>query len=163
MNPAGSRTKPASAPAVLSIGTIQGGTSLNTIAEKVVIAGILRTSGEELCLAIKQKIKSLLSVLELKYSAKCIYEELLVYPAVYNDEKLSQYASKALDGFAVTAAPVMMADDFSYFQKEVAGLMMLLGTGEPEKGLHNSRFDFDEDILAIGLHAYLKLLSKGNE
>ena len=52
---------------------------------------------------------------------------------------------------------------FSYFQKEVPGLYIGLGTGNKEKGfdknLHTSDFNFDETVLLKGLEASLKFIN----
>lgn len=51
----------------------------------------------------------------------------------------------------------MLAEDFSCYQKEVPGLFLFLGTGTGIP-LHNSKFDFEDDVLETGVDIYLKLL-----
>jgi hippurate hydrolase len=58
----------------------------------------------------------------------------------------------------------MIAEDFSYYQKEIPGIFVFLGTRNSEKGfdqpLHASTFDFDELNLLIGIEGYLRFLEK---
>ena len=60
----------------------------------------------------------------------------------------------------------MISEDFSFYQKEVPGLFFMLGARNEEKGyvngLHNLKFDFNEDILMNGLNIYKLLLEYKN-
>ena len=53
--------------------------------------------------------------------------------------------------------PVMISEDFSFYQQEIPGVFLFLGTGE-EIPLHSDHFRFDEEILEKGLETYKKLL-----
>ena len=59
-------------------------------------------------------------------------------------------------------SPLMISEDFSFYQKEVPGLFFMLGARNEEKGyvnaLHNLNFNFNEDILINGLKIYETLL-----
>ena len=58
--------------------------------------------------------------------------------------------------------PLMISEDFSYYQKEVPGLFFMIGSRNKEKGyingLHNINFNFDEQVLLNGLEIYINLL-----
>ncbi len=62
----------------------------------------------------------------------------------------------------VEAQPLMIAEDFSYYQQKVSGVYFLLGTGNPSKGyvypLHSNRFNFDEEVLLYGIQLYVDIL-----
>jgi len=51
----------------------------------------------------------------------------------------------------------MISEDFSFYQQEIPGLFLFLGTGT-NIPLHSDNFDFDEDVLNTGLKVYLTLL-----
>ena len=59
----------------------------------------------------------------------------------------------------------MTAEDFAYYCNEIPSCFYRLGTGNINKGithgLHNSRFNIDEDALKVGmgLMAYLAIKS----
>ena len=51
--------------------------------------------------------------------------------------------------------PVMVAEDFSYYQREVPGVFYFLGVRNQAKGftamLHTAAFDLDEDAMVAGV------------
>jgi len=57
----------------------------------------------------------------------------------------------------------MLSEDFAFYQKEIPGLFIGIGTGNSQKGfdksLHTSHFNFDEEVLISGLEMSLKFLS----
>ena len=50
----------------------------------------------------------------------------------------------------------MISEDFSWYQQYVPGVFFFLGTGT-NIPLHNSHFDFDEEILLQGIQHIFKL------
>ena len=67
------------------------------------------------------------------------------------------------DDIVVEASPLMIAEDFAYYQQKVPGVYFLLGTGNPSKGyaypLHSNRFNFDEEVLLYGIQLYVDILN----
>ena len=55
-------------------------------------------------------------------------------------------------------APLLIAEDFAWYQQWLPGMFLLLGTGT-DIPLHSDRFDFDESILIAGLDAYKRLVT----
>ncbi len=53
--------------------------------------------------------------------------------------------------------PLLIAEDFAFYQRHLPGVFLLLGTGTGIP-LHNDAFDFDESILLQGLDAYKALV-----
>jgi amidohydrolase len=81
-------------------------------------------------------------------------------PPTVNDTKLVEATlpiirKTAGDANVIHVPPVMGAEDFSYFQKEVPGMMYWLGVGNKAKGitgmLHTPAFDVDESSLVTGV------------
>jgi len=56
----------------------------------------------------------------------------------------------------------MGGEDFSYFANEKPGAFMRLGIRNEEKGIttgvHNERFEIDEDALEIGVNTFLQFI-----
>ena len=72
------------------------------------------------------------------------------YPPVTNDPALVQRILDETDlEISLLDEPVMIAEDFAYYQKEVPGVFFFLGTGTGIE-LHDSHFNFDEEILIAG-------------
>lgn len=51
--------------------------------------------------------------------------------------------------FAELARPVMITEDFSWYQRRLPGMFFFLGAGDAP-ALHSGRFNFDEAILEAG-------------
>lgn len=143
-------------PAVLSIGTINGGSAQNVVAEKTRITGTVRTFDEETRQLIRRRIESMSRQVAETYGASAEIEYLVGYPALVNHaaetERFFRVAPEALPGYKVeTARPLMPAEDFAYYLQERPGCFMLVGAGNKDKGFvyphHHPRFDFDEEAM----------------
>jgi metal-dependent amidase/aminoacylase/carboxypeptidase family protein len=59
--------------------------------------------------------------------------------------------------------PLMVSEDFSFYQKVAPGVFYFLGTKNEELGfthlLHNDQFNFNEKVLEIGVNTYIKLIN----
>lgn len=151
--------------AVVTIGTISGGSSQNIIAETCTMEGTIRAFSEEIYDTLLEKINNILMGLKHTYDIDYKLDHLPLYPPVYNDPSLSNQVEEILSN-NVTINRLdkgfMIAEDFSFYQKRVKGVMFFLGSKNVEKGfiypLHNSKFNFDEQILTTGLRAYIDIL-----
>lgn len=78
---------------------------------------------------------------------------------VWNDEKLSEVAEKALEnilpGARVTESVWMAAEPFGWYQKYVPDVFAFVGVKNEELGSgavhHNAKFDIDENALIHGV------------
>lgn len=144
--------------ALLTIGKITGGTARNIIAEKVTLEGTFRMFSKELYEKLVERIVSVIRGIETATGAKIEYNELIHYPSIDNPRELVENLYSCLDGMEDTylQEPVMAAEDFADYQQAVPGLYMFLGIagGKNKHSLHNSRFDFDEEVLLIGVETF---------
>lgn len=145
------------APAVVSIGSLNGGFTENVIPESVKITGTLRYARLEDHPVIKDEIRRAFEVARTLGGG---YEIKFEYggPPMINDEFVSTL-------IAETGADLLGrenvhplhktlgAEDFGEFMKHAPGAMHTLGTrieGRPEYTLHHPLFDLDERALPIG-------------
>ena len=54
--------------------------------------------------------------------------------------------------------PVMIAEDFSFFEQQMPGVFFFLGTGSGIP-LHSDNYDFDDSVLIEGVKLFSALLS----
>ena len=163
-----SRRIDTSQPSVLTIGTIHGGDRHNIIADEVKVTGTLRTYNEGVRETIRTMMRQTLSGctsafgsdFELNWSTK-------PNPPTVNEAKSVAFAVPVFQRVlgkanVLEAKPVMGAEDFSYFLKEIPGAMFWLGVRNEKKGfnagIHTAEFDIDEDALDIGVRAGAALL-----
>ena len=150
---------------VFSIGRIYGGDTRNVLAERVMLECTVRTFSDEIYKRIRGKVLDLLAGIEKSHCIKSAYNEGVYYPPVINDEEWSKKVIDALPKEQyIQAKPLLIAEDFSNYQKEVPGVFVFLGSGNEEKGyvhpLHSNRFDFDEEILLHGVQLYKNIITK---
>ena len=89
------------------------------------------------------------------------------YPIVHNDETMTALLRAA--GVTVVGEENMHVnarglggEDFSYLSNEKPGAFLRLGVRNKEKGLtvgvHNGRFDLDEDALELGVKVFKQFI-----
>ena len=148
-------------PMVLTFGSIHGGNRHNIIADEVTLEGTLRTHSE----AVREKaislIREIVSGVAASHGAKAeVSWSPRSNPPTVNDSKLVEATLPILrktvgDANVIHVPPVMGAEDFSYFQKQIPGFMFWLGVGNKAKGitamLHTPAYDVDEASLVTGV------------
>lgn len=144
---------------LLKFGKMVSGTVRNAISAETVLEGTLRCFSEETGAFLFTRMMETAALLEKRYGCRIVFQRTDGHPPVINDPLLFHEAKAILSdfGFHTFENPFMLAEDFSFYQREVPGLFLFLGTGT-NIPLHNNHFDFDEDVLLTGFNAYLKLL-----
>ena len=155
-------------PGVVTIGKFCGGSAQNIIADTVNFWGTIRTFKEENTEFIIERIKEIHRGIELSYRVKIDEKIDIVYPPVINDKELyKKFVDTMKDMNYVEHEALTISEDFAYYQKEVPGIFMLLGTRSEEKGfvhpLHSSHFNFDEKVLLKGVEAFARILESHNK
>ncbi|WP_294725649.1 M20 family metallopeptidase [uncultured Fusobacterium sp.] len=155
-------------PGVVTIGKFYGGSAQNIIADTVNFWGTIRTFKEENTEFIIERIKEIHRGIELSYRVKIDEKIDIVYPPVVNDKELyKKFVEIMKDMNYVEHEALTISEDFAYYQKEVPGIFMLLGTRSEEKGfihpLHSCHFNFDEKVLLKGVEAFARILESYNK
>lgn len=147
-------------PTVVSFGKISSEGKTNIIPDEVKLEGIIRTFSESWRKEIKEQIINISCGLAESMGASCEINIEQGYPAVVNDDDLTErawdYATEYLDHDQVEKLEMRMtAEDFSYFAQKVPGCFYRLGTRNEIKGitanLHSATFDIDESSLENGM------------
>ncbi|MNC31707.1 N-acetyldiaminopimelate deacetylase [compost metagenome] len=145
-------------PAVVTIGSIQGGTAQNVIADRCRIAGTVRCFNEETRGFIRDRIYALAGGTAAAYGAEAMINYTMSYPCLVNDhDEFQRFYSvgAAQAGLAPEITPkIMPAEDFAYYLQHVPGCFMLVGAGNQSKGIlhphHHPKFDIDEEAMLYG-------------
>jgi len=153
--------------AVISVGTVKGGSSSNVISENFEMTGTIRSFSTELNNFIKDRIERILKNIVLGCGAKYEYIVNDGLPPMINDAdivyKVKESFEKVLDnGVTITKKGKMGSEDFVYFLEKKNGAMFWLGSRNETDGkienLHNPKFDFDERALTVGVKCYLQYI-----
>jgi len=148
-------------PAVITMGTIEGGKAGNIICDHVLIKGTVRTINETIRKDIPAMMEEALKGNCKSMGATYNFEYIFGQPELINDKKmvdiLKQEAEKIIkpENCINLVDPVMGAEDFSEYLQIVPGAFFRLGTCDQEKNTcapqHNSRFNVDDNALEYGM------------
>lgn len=150
---------------ILKFGKMSSGTVRNIVSNLTSFEGTIRTFSKD----ILHQILSIIQEVKLKYEQ--IYGVLVeietknLYPSVHNNKALFHRFKNLIGNefpFETLENPLMISEDFSFYQQVVPGVFYFLGTNNPELGftypLHNDKFNFNEDVLQIGIETYKKII-----
>jgi amidohydrolase len=152
---------------VVTVGKIESGTSSNIIPESALLHGTLRALDEEARRIALLEIDQISSGIAQSYGATSTTSWQHGYPSVVNNSDAASFvreiATDTLGAVRVdnNVFPVMAAEDFSYYQKQIPGAFFALGLKPHGRlqypGLHNPQFDFNDDAIAIGVRMFSEL------
>ena len=156
--------------AVLTIGTINGGTKSNIVADEVYMTGTLRTLDPETRVFARDRIIALSKGIAEGYGCTADVEVEWGYAALINtDEVVDVMKARAEEMLGkehvlMKQFPSLGGEDFSYFidGSKKGGAFYHLGCGNTAKGitaaLHNQQFDVDEDCIPLGIQLQMTFL-----
>lgn len=149
---------------VLTFGAIHGGEACNIIAKEVKLEGTMRAFSDEAYETMTKRVQEAAAGIAAGYGCKGEAVFRHMYRVVDNDPKLVELLQEVAGDNYEETPPYMLAEDFSLYLQKVPGMFFFLGSGNEEKGyihsLHSAQFQFDEEILALGVETYAKLLKK---
>ena len=154
--------------AVLTIGTIQGGTASNAIADACELGGTIRTYDENTRTLLKKRMTEIASAVATAYRATAEVRFGSGAPTLNNDAELA----KAVPGWLREVLPQQMvlsaadlpgntrgggSEDFAYISQQIPTLMLALSAGNSQEGythpLHHPKVRLDEKAMPFGAAA----------
>lgn len=155
--------------AVISFGSIKGGSTFNVIPDLVNLSGTIRTFDPKIRLGLVQKLEKIAKSVGEGLGCKVDFSIHEITPAVINNAevaaKLQRVVQNLDPSFVVeTDCKTMGSEDFSLFLNEVPGCFFFVGSTNADKNLdyghHHPKFDFDEGVLSIGVASVLGMLAE---
>ncbi|PFB57643.1 hydrolase [Bacillus anthracis] len=146
---------------VVSVTNIHSGNTWNVIPEKATLEGTVRTFQTE----TREKIPALMKrIIQGVSDALGVKTEFRFYagpPAVHNDTSLTNLSTQVAETMnlnIISPTPSMAGEDFSFYQQEIPGSFVFMGTSGTHEWHHPS-FTVDERALPISA-AYFALLAE---
>jgi len=148
-------------PAVISLGTIEGGKAANVICDHVKLNGTVRCVNHD----VRHKIPKMMEI-SIKGICRSMHATHKFHydfgsPEVLNDNAMVDLLLEEAKEILGTVNcvdlydPVMGGEDFGRYLELVPGAFIRLGTCNEAKGTcvsqHNSRFNVDDDALMYGM------------
>jgi amidohydrolase len=155
-----SREAPPLEPAVLTIGSIHGGTAPNIIPSRVELQGTLRAFEPGVRERLLRRLHELTCDLPKLMGVEARLEMTDCCPACINDPAMTdlvrQVAADLVSVERVTdSTRTTGAEDMALFLNAAPGCFFFVGAANAERGLasphHSPSFDFDERALEIGV------------
>jgi len=146
------------APAVVTVGSFQAGTTANVIAERCRLMGTVRSFDEQTRSKMKERLAALVEQTCAMYGAEGKLDYRDGYPALLNNEReAARFFEVAADIWGpeavVSSPPIMAGEDFAYYVRQVPGCFMFVGAGNPDCNAvyphHHPRFDVDERAMLM--------------
>jgi amidohydrolase len=152
--------------AVVTVGSVHGGTAPNVIPDRVALEGTMRSFHPDVRRKLRERVRESLEGTATGAGCGLEWELREGYPTVVNDAAaVDRVRRAAADVFGeanvVETAPLAAAEDFAYFLEKVPGAFALVGAGNAARGItaphHSSRFDIDETVLPRGAELLARL------
>ncbi len=147
--------------AVVSFGTIRGGTIGNVVANRVELTGTVRCLDQAIRERVLRRVEETAEGVAAALSGRAEVEIEPSYPPLVNDDEMVDLVrdnAVRLVGegnVLVKPRPNMGVEDFSYYLRRVPGAFFSLGVRNEARGIvhtvHHELFDVDEDCMALGV------------
>ena len=159
-----SRRIPPTTSAVLSVTQISGGHAHNVLPPKVIVVGTVRTFDPLTQDRIEDSIRQVAAGVAQASGTSIEVQYNRYYPATINDPSA---ASEALEVAATVARaelspePAFTSEDFAFMLQACKGAYLWLGQGGKQRvPLHNPKYDFNDDVLGIGIGLHAALVER---
>ena len=159
--------------AVISLCGMQAGDlgAMSVIAGSATLVGTVRTFSPVVQALIERRLTELCSAVALGFGASATVTYHRMYPATINTAAEARFAGDVAQSLVGAAnvvrdlEPSMGAEDFSFMLRIKPGAYMRLGQGA-DNGLgschlHNTRYDFNDDVLPLGAALHASLVEQG--
>jgi amidohydrolase len=152
--------------AVVSLCSMHAGepTAYSVIPREARLVGTVRTFRREVQDMIEDRLGRLVESVALGFGATARLKYQRSYPATINSEREAHFAADVAASLVGEAhvvrqlPPSMGAEDFSFMLQVKPGAYLRLGQGgEGSCFLHNSRYDFNDEVLPLGAAMFAAL------
>jgi amidohydrolase len=155
--------------AVVSLCAMHAGNlaAMSVIPREARLVGTVRTFRPQTQDAVERRLSELVHSIAAAFGAKATLKYERVYPATVNSEREAEFAARVADTLIGSEnvvrdlEPSMGSEDFSFMLQQRPGAYARLGQGGAEGGcfLHNSRYDFNDEVIPLGA-GYLAALAE---
>ena len=155
-------------PSVVTVGRFDAGTASNVIAGEAHLLGTIRAQDPAVRASLQAAIERIARSIGQLHGAEIKVEMAFGTPPVINRDETTELARQAAisvvgrNNVLKMSTANMGAEDFAYYVQQVPGCYVRFGATRPGQEAypaHSSKFDFDEEALAVGA-AYYSAVAK---
>jgi hippurate hydrolase len=155
--------------AVVSLCAINAGDlhAMSVIPGSATIVGTVRTFSSEVQEMVEKRLTEIASAVALGFGATASVKYERSYPATINTVDEATFAADVAESLVGAdhvvrdLEPSMGAEDFSFMLRIKPGAYLRIGQGTENHFLHNSRYDFNDDILPLGSALHASIVEQG--
>ena len=159
--------------AVISLCAMHAGDlgAMSVVPDKATLVGTVRAFTPVVQGLVERRLTEMCAAVAMGFGATATVNYERLYPATVNTLAEARFAGDVAqslvgrDNVVRDLEPSMGAEDFSFMLQVKPGAYLRIGQGE-ENGvgscfLHNSRYDFNDDILPLGAALHASLIEQG--
>ncbi len=159
--------------AVISLCAMQAGdlSAMSVVPDRATLVGTVRAFTPVVQALVERRLTEMCTAVALGFGATATVNYERLYPATVNSLAEAVFAGDVAQSLVGSnnvvrdLEPSMGAEDFSFMLQVKPGAYLRIGQGE-ENGLgscflHNSRYDFNDNILPLGAALHASLIEQG--
>lgn len=159
--------------AVLSVTQFHAGETSNVIPDSAMIGGTVRTFTNEVLDLIERRLTEVAHHVASGFDCQAEVEFMRNYPPTINYDTETQFAIKVMQELVgeqrvnTRIDPTMGAEDFAFMLQKKPGCYVFLGNGDGDHRslghgmgpchLHNPSYDFNDELIPVGVSYWVKL------
>lgn len=135
------------------------------IPDVVEIVGTVRTLKTMVEDEVEQRMQSIAKGFSIAFDCDITLDFRRGYRPTVNHGEPTQTAGTSVgavlgaDNVHWTLPAAMTGEDFSFMLNKVPGNYLWLGSGQPDQNLHTTHYDFNDDLIPVGMSYWLSLAS----
>lgn len=149
--------------AVVTVGSIHGGSLPNVIPDSVELQLTVRSFDESVRQSIRERITALVHAHVASYGATADLRYPTGYPVLVNDATQTDFARETAkrhfgpERVDPTLRPITASEDFAFMLEKRPGSYLFLGNGD-SADLHSPRYDFNDAIIPDAARYWVHLV-----
>ncbi len=153
---------------VVSVTQFHAGEAYNVIPDRAELCGTVRTFSATVRDRLQRGLRQMAEGIAQSHGVELDFSFNRGYPPTVNtaaEAALCAEAARAVVGaeqVITDARPSMGAEDFAYFLQEKPGAYVWIGNGPGEGGcmLHNPHYDFNDEVMPVGVAYWCELVRR---
>jgi len=151
---------------VVGVSQVHAGSANNVIPDEAKLSGTVRTFSVEMQDHIEARMKRVIDGICQAHGATADFFFERRYPPTVNHEAETEIATAAAaevvgkQNVVTRGLPQLGGEDFSFMLLKRPGAYIFIGNGDGEGGcmVHNPHYDFNDDIIPLGIAYWTKLV-----
>ncbi len=154
--------------AVVSVCSFHAGTTNNVIPGETTLSGTIRTFDHTATERVLERLHEVVQGTATTFGVDIELEIEDGFPVLINDpacaEVVARVGEQVLGPGSVSSRDLPMAggEDFAYYAQDRPSAFFFIGAGRPGEdtpGCHHPDFDFDDDLIPVGIELFLRIVA----